>query len=279
MTDYNILNRVSFDDMRKSFKVSVQPFLVEGAGVLDLGGPSNVFWVKQVAWKYGYIDVGIPNAKQLRPLNKIKVSVDNILHNIDTALPQFTEPKPLVGKIHFQVFNTNLENNHKLEVEFFLDGVLVSPRPGQDPPSLKQMKGYVMMDSTSRGQMALDEDAADQLDETLTQLGFGALRDKLPGGLTGLKQLPESFQTAIIHSLINKGELPESMMPALMGGGMGMGINGAGAAPLALPDADPEKETSAFLGDLFALCPEDALKNSQLREIASAMVEKGWRRL
>jgi hypothetical protein len=275
MTDYNIHNRVSFDDMRKSFKVSVQPFIVEGGGVLDLGGPANVFWIKQVSWKYEYIDVGIPNAKQIRPINKIRVSVENVLNDVDTALPPFTEPKPVVGKVHFRVHNTNLQNNHKLEVEFFLDGVLVTPRPGQEPPTLKQMKGYVMLDQTSRGQIALDEDAADQLDQTLTQLGLGNLRDKLPGGLTALKQLPAPFQTAIIHGLISKGELPEAMMPSLMMAGMAPG----GTSQLALPDADPAKETSAFMGDLLAACPEDVLKTSQLKEIAAAMVEKGWRRV
>lgn len=280
MTDYNILNRATFDDMRKTFKVSVQPFIVEGGGVLDLGGPNNVFWIKSVSWKYQYIDVGIPSARRVRPINKIRVQVENLYNTpIDSALPPFTEPRPVVGKINFRVENTNLANNHKLEVEFYLDGVLVVPRPGVEPPTLKQMKGYIMLDESSRGQLAMDEDAADQLDELLTKSGLGSIRDSIPGGMGALKALPPALQNVVIQGLVSKGELPaELAMPMLGGpGGMGMG----GHTPLALPDADPEKETSAFLGDLLATCPEDCqenLKTSHLKQIAAAMVEKGWRR-
>ena len=280
MTDYNILNRASFDDMRKTFKVSVQPFIMEGGGVLDLGGPNNVFWIKNVSWKYQYIDVGIPTARRVRPINKIKVSVSNLFPQaIDTALPAFTEPKPLVGKIPFSVQNTNIANNHKLEVEFYLDGVLVIPRDSVEPPSLKEMKGYIMMDATDRGRIALDEAKADQLDELLVQSGLGSIRDAIPGGMAALKALPPSLQGVVLQGLVAEGKLPEYMaMPALGGGGFG----GVAMQPLALPDADPEKEKSAFLGDLLATIPDDChetLKTSHLKMIAVGMVEKGWRRV
>lgn len=287
MTDYNILNRASFDDKRKTYEVQLQPFILEGGGSFSLGGPNNVLWVKQVSWKYEYIDVGVPNARRVHPIEKIIVSVepgaiDPILEDVDSALPPFIEPKPVVGQIHFRVKNTNLANNHKLVVKFFVDGVLVKPRDGVEPPTIKQMKAYIMMDSTDRGKLAMDEAAADQLDETLTQMGFGSLRDSLPGGMAALKQLPPMMQNAVIQGLVAKGELPEfmaasAMMPALgLGGGVGQ------APPLALPDADPEKETSAFLGDLLATCPEEcqeSLKTSHLKHIAAAMVERGWRRI
>ena len=289
MTDFNILNRAKFNDMRKTFKVSLQPFLHQGGGILDLGGPNNVFWVKRVSWRYEYIDVGIPTARQIRPIKKIRVGVENLFQNssspdgmIDTALPPFIEPEPLVGKIHFRVENTNLANNHKLEVEFLLDGVLVVPRT-DEPPTLKQMKGYVMMDSTDRGRLAMDEDAADQLDELLVKSGFGSLRDVLPGGINGLKQLPPALQGPVLQSLAAKGDIPaEFVTPMLALGGAGAPPGMPGAPPLALPDADPEKETSAFLGDLLACCPDECqetLKTSHLRQIATAMVEKGWRRM
>lgn len=284
MTDYNILNRASFDDKRKTYEVQIQPFIVEGGGSFNLGGPNNVLWVKQVSWKYEYIDVGVPNARRVHPIEKIVVSVgggtEPILDMVDVALPPFTEPQPIVGQIQFRVRNTNLANNHKLVVKFFVDGVMVKPRDGVEPPTLKQMKAYIMMDSSDRGKLAMDEAAADQLDETLTQLGFGSLRDSLPGGMAALNQMPAFMQTAVIQGLVAKGELPEFMgaafMPALGAGGVSQ------APPLALPDADPEKEESAFLGDLLATCPEECqemLKTSHLKHIAAAMIERGWRRI
>lgn len=268
--------------MRKTFKVHVQPFIMQGGGVLDLGGPNNVFWIKSVSWKYQYIDVGIPTARRLNPIHKIRVSVENLFPQpIDTALPPFTEPHPVVGKINVQVENTNLANNHKLEVEFYLDGVLVVPKPGVEPPTLKQMKAYIMMDSTDRGKLAMDEAAADQLDELLTRSGLGSIRDSIPGGMAALKALPPALQGAVLHGLAAKGELPsEYMLPALGVGGMG--VMGGNSQPLALPDADPEKETSAFLGDLLATVPDECqetLRTSHLKHIAMAMVEKGWRRV
>ena len=82
----------------------------------------------------------------------------------------------------------------------------------------------------------------------------------------------------IIQGMAAKGELPDYMIPPNMPalGGMPGGAN----IPLALPDADPEKEQSAFMGDLLATSPDDCSFNKeQLKEIAQSMVEKGWRRV
>jgi hypothetical protein len=285
MTDYNILNRASFDDMRKTFKLSIQPFIVQGGGVLDLGGPDNVFWIKSVSWKYNYTDVNIPTATRTK-INKIKIAIENLFPQaIDTALPPFVEPRPMVGRIHFNVENTNVSNNHRLDIEFYLDGVLVVPRPGVEPPSLKEMKGYIMLDSTARGQEALKEAQGDKLDELLVQSGLGSLRDAIPGGgMSALLSLPPALQGAVLQGLAAKGDIPEFMIPSIMGAGAPLALGGSGfqQQPLALPDLDREKETSSFLGDLFATCPEecqDTLKPRHLKQIAVDMIEKGWRRV
>lgn len=276
MSDHNLLNLATFDDIQRSYTVSVQPFIVEGGGTLDLGGMNNVLWIKEITWEYRYLDVGVPNARRL-PVKPIEVYVADILNKATKFLPPFIEPRPVVGKVPFRVNNTNLSNNHKLEVEFHLRGVLVSPREGCEPLPLKKMKAYVMLDSSERGKLALEEASADQLDETLTQLGLGSLRD-LPGGLSAIKELPAPLQVAIFQGLAAKGELPEFVtvgMPALTGAANA-------TTPLALPDADPEKETSVFIGDLLAALPEelqDSFKMSQLKNIAEGMVEKGWRRV
>jgi len=274
MTDHNILNRGSFDDMQKSFTVTVQPFLREGGGTMDLGGMNNVFWIKNISWEYKYVDVGVPGARKI-PIQSIEVSVGDILKSAKRALPQFIEPRPIVAKIPFSVINTNLANNHKLEVTFFLDGVLVTPKPGADL-TLKQMKAYIMMDSTARGQLALDEAAADQLEETFLQLGMGSLRELIPGGMAGFKALPAPLQTAVLQGLAAKGNLPANfLIPALPN------LNqNSGRQPLALTDSEVQKEQSVFIGDIVASWPDGAnLSKDQLQKIANNMIEKGWRRV
>jgi hypothetical protein len=277
MSDYNLLNLASFDDIQRSYKINVPPFIVEGTGILNLGGMHNVFWIKEITWEYKYIDVGVPNARRL-PVKPIEVSVSDILQGATKPLPPFIEPRPIVSKIPFRVNNTNISNNHRLEVEFHLRGVLVSPREGREPLPLKKMKAYVMLDSSERGKLALGEAEADQLDETLIQLGLGSLRDTLPGGFNALKDLPPPLQVAVLQGMAAKGQLPEFVnlgIPALTGGA---NTN----PPLALPDADPQKETSAFIGDLLAALPEDfqdSFKTSHLKHVADEMIEKGWRRV
>jgi len=277
MNDHNILNAANFDDMQKTFTVQVQPFIHEGGGTLELGGQDNVFWIKHIGWEYKYIDVGYPNATR-KPIKKIEVSVADILHKATRALPPFTEPRFIVGSIPFRVINTNLDNNHKLQVDFHIRGVLVSPRPGCEPLPLKKQKGYVMMDSNQRGMLAMDEATTDQLEETFNHLGLGSLREALPGGISALKGLPGPIQNAVIAGLINKGELPNlgAMIP-------GMPSFGAppSETPLALPDADPAKESSAFVGDMLNACPDECQDAviKHLKNIAEVMIEKGWRRV
>ena len=273
MSDYNILNVATFDDIQKQFIVSVQPFLHEGQGQMDLGGPNNVFWVRQIEWASNYIDVGVPNAREsvLKPLI---VSVADILQEVKRALPPFIEPRPLIGSISFKIINTNISNNHKLEVEFRLRGVLVSPRPGCEPLPLKVMKAYVMMDSTSRGKLAMQEAAVDRLEETLADLGMGSLRESLPGGLSALKDLPLPLQQAVIQGLISKGELPESMSP--------VPSLPSGNQRLALTDmeVDSDREESTFIGDFLETSSEEAsISVEHLKRVAKCMIDKGWRRV
>jgi len=278
MDDFDILNRASFDDTQKTYTVTVPPCIIEGTGTLDLGGPTNVFWIKHVGWKYDYIDVNFPGAR-VTTIKRIKVSVGDVLQDADRALPPFEQPKAHVGKINFKVVNTNLENNHKLVVEFFIRGVLVKPKPGTEPLPLKMMLAYIMMDPTSRGRLALQEAAADELNQTLTQLGLGSIRDILPKGLSAISSLPPPIQMMVLQGLASKGQLPESVASSFLPM-LGGGINQNSKAPLALPDLDPDKEESAFMGDFLATIPDDFdVKREHLRRIAEAMIERGWRRI
>ena len=272
MSDYNILNVATFDDIQKQFSVFVQPFLHEGQGQMDLGGPNNVFWVKQIEWASNYIDVGVPNAREIS-LKPVIVSVADILKEARRALPPFIEPRPLISSIPFRIINTNLSNNHKLEVEFRLRGVLVSPRPGCQPLPFKVMKAYVMMDSTERGKLAMQEAAVDRLEETLADLGMGSLRESLPGGLSALKELPLPLQQAVIQGLVSKGELPEAMLPAAL-------PSGNRQLALQITEVDSDREESTFIGDFLETSSEKSpILMEHLRKIAKCMIDKGWRRV
>ena len=282
----NILNSATFDDKQLKFVVSVQPYQVEGYGELNLRGMNNVLWVKHVGWKYVYKDVGagtinVPTDARGNPLppKPIEVSVESLFDREEEALPPFIQPKPVVGKVNFKVRNTNVNNNMKLEVTFYITGVLVSPRPGAEPPTTKQMLGYIMMDASTRGKLALEEAEADLLDETLTKMGLGSLRDAIPGGFGALKALPEPMQQVITHALISDGKLPSAFgegMPAF-----GASNNQNALKALAM-DSDPDREISVFIGDLLEASPEeceDIMTRKILKQLARSMVEKGWRRI
>lgn len=276
MSDHNILNSATFDDKQLRHEVVVQPFIRENNNILPLGGENVVFWVKRITWSFKYRDVGLPNATQIAR-NKIIVSVGDIIENAEDPYPAFIQPKPIQAEIPFKVINTNQENNHQLRVTFYLDGVLVKPRPGAESLPLKKMLAFIMMDSTDRGKYALDEAATDQLEATFAELGLGSLRESIPGGLSALKSLPPALQNHVIAAIAAKNgssvDLLGGMMPSLGGGTQ---INPA----LALPESDPLKEESSFIGDLLAVCPDEIdLSKHTLKTIAGAMIERGWRKV
>jgi len=270
--DYNILNRASFDDKQLRYTLKVQPFIHEGHGTLDLKGSGNVLWIKQITWQFKYVDVGMRGAVRRQP-KPIQVTVADILDNDEAPYPPFTQPKPVVGKVPFRVINTNLDNNHQLVVTFNINGVLVKPKPDAQI-TLKEMLAYIMMSENSRGELAMAEAVADKMDETFTQLGLGGLRDKLPGGLGALTSLPEPMQRLVLNAMAANGDI---QMPALMG------QPGMGAAPaLALPDADPEKEFSSFLGDIISSMDSEVMRSipmDALKTLSRTMIDKGWRKL
>jgi len=272
MSDFNMLNRATFDDKQVRHKIIVQPFQYENAGVLDLGGMNNVLWIKHIKWLYEYKDVQVPNAVKT-PVKPIRVTVADILQDEDRAYPPFSRPKPVVGKVPFKVINTNIENNHQLIVTFLIDGILVTPKEGSfDPVTLKEMMAWIMMGSEEQGRLAMAEAVTDKLDAKFAQLGLGSLREKFPSGLGALNALPVPMQTIVLQAMAQNGELP----PALMGMAQGPSNN---TLQLAM-DADPAKETSAFIGDLIATCPDEiSIPKKELQEIAGAMIERGWRKV
>jgi len=272
MSDFNILNRATFDDKQLRIKVIVQPFQYENSGTLDLGGITNVLWVRHIKWLYEYKDVQVPNARKT-PVKPIKVTVADILKDDDRAYPPFNQPKPVVGKVPLKVINTNIENNHQLIVTFHIDGILVTPKDGpHEAITLKEMMAYIMMGPEEQGRLAMAEAVTDKLDAKFTQLGLGSLREKFPGGLGALTSLPGPIQNVVLQAMAQNGDLPLSLM--------GM-IQAPANNPLQLAmDADPVKEVSAFIGDLIATCPDEiSIPKKELQEIASAMIERGWRKV
>jgi len=239
--------------------------------MLDLGGATNVLWIKHIKWVYEYKDVQVPNARKT-PVKPIQVTVADILDNDDRAYPPFKQPKPVVGMVPLKVINTNIENNHQLIVTFHIDGILVTPKEGpHDPITLKEMMAYIMMGAEEQGRLAMAEAVTDKLDEKFAQLGLGSLREKFPSGLGAISALPAPMQTMVLQAMAQNGDIPMSL--------------GMAAPPSNNPlqlamDADPEKEESAFIGDMIATCPDDNdMSKKLLQEMAKAMIERGWRKV
>lgn len=281
----DILNRASFDDREIRHKVTLTPHIYQGSSIFDLGGQDNVFWVKQITWRPAYVDVGLPRATKSAP-NPIEVSVgrggEYILQKERKPFPPFTNPKPLISKIEFEVINTNLSNNHQLVCEFFLTGVLVTPKPGAEPLSFKEMLGYIMMDETKRGELALQEAQTDRLEEYLSTKGLGSLREALPPGWSSLNSLPAIVQQALLAGIApNSNLLGNSLTNVANPLGIPMRGEDTSAPVLSLPmNSDPEKEKSTFLGDLVSGCPDDCqISKEHLRKISEYMVQNGWRKL
>ena len=71
------------------------------------------------------------------------------------------------------------------------------------------------------------------------------------------------------------------MSPMMNIAALGVGRMPNGSTPLALPEVDSAKESSAFIGDFIAASPDELqqLSREQLRKLAESMIEKGWRRV
>jgi hypothetical protein len=274
--DFNILNRASFDNRPITIDLRVAPTVYEGSRAKTLG--ESVYWVRSVDWKFGYFDVGMFGSKEI-PLQKLKITIGGgvekpLLELAEDPLRNLSPPIPITGRIDCAVQNTNIGNNHELRIKFVLHGVLVTPKPGQDPLTLKQMLGYIMMDDAKRGELAFAEAVVDSLDEKMVDMGMDSLRSSLPHGLGAIKALPEPLQKIFL----------QNANPALLG--LDSGNPQDPAAPIHaltlkehlehLPLVDSEKEKSTFLGDLLTACSD--LTPEQLKAISDEMVDKGWRR-
>lgn len=277
MTDFNILNRAVFDDKQIRHEIQMPPHLYEQEHTLEIG-KGNVYWIRSIRWKFGYFDVGLPTARRIE-LKPIKVSVGSgttsILKNDTQPYPNFVQPKPVSDKIEFRVVNENLGNNHALKVEFYLDGVLVSPKPGQSLLTYKEMLGYIMLGADKKGELAMHEASVDLLDEKMKELGIPSIREQLPMGLGGLAGLPNSLKAL----MLNKGS---TMDPSLA---LALGLDKSSEQPkvLSLPyDKDGKKDRSSFIGDLMFACPSNCkefLTQENLQIITDYMIDQGWRKI
>lgn len=270
--DFNILNRASFDNRPITIDLRVQPTVYEGSRAKMLG--ESVYWVRSVDWKFGYFDVGMFGSKEI-PLKKLKMTIGGgvekpLLELSEDPLSNLSPPIPITGRIDVAVQNTNIGNNHELRVKFVLHGVLVTPKSGQEPLTLKQMLGYILMDDSKRGELAFAEAVVDSLDEKMIEMGMDSIRSSLPNGLGAIKALPEPLQRIFL----------QNANPALLGLVDNQSPAGQPLPALTLkeqlPLIDEDKEKSTFLGDLLTACSD--LTPDQLKAISDEMVEKGWRR-
>lgn len=269
LVDFNILNRATFDTRPIKQTIRVGPTLFEGSGAYNLG--SSVFWIKNIGWKFGYFDVGMYGAKKT-PIKPVQVTIgggtEPIMVDSTEPFPPFSIPKPIATRIDFSVKNTNLGNNHQLVVEFILQGVLVTPKPGvTEPLTLKEQLGYIMSSDSRKGELAMAEAAVDALEEKMASMGMESIRSKLPQGLGILKALPPSLQQIVVKQM--NGEQLQALPSAEEKAIQQLTMNN-----------DPERDKSAFIGDLITILPEDcALSKEQLKALADSMIQQGWRRV
>ena len=272
MIDFNILNRAVFDDKQIRHQVIMAPHLYEGGNSIEIG-PDSVYWVKHIDWKFGYFDVNMPLAKEIK-VKPIEVWVNDILKGDTTPYPPFVSPKPVKNHINFRVKNNTLGNNMQLKVEFFLTGVLVRPKEGAEMPSLKEQLGYIMLSEEKKGELAMAEAAIDLVDEKMLSAGMETIRSKFPQGLGMLTALPKPLQNLLLSASIPG--LVDEDRPRQIGGS-----SRNEQLKLAM-DADPQKEKSAFMGDMMAGCPttcQGLLNKESLQTIAEFMIQNGWRKI
>jgi hypothetical protein len=174
------------------------------------------------------------------PKIPVKVSIPDILSDT-TSSPHTFSPARFLRQNYTLVLCNSSDIN--VVVHFTLKGTLVTPKDGA-VISDKEILGYSLLDDNYKGMLALGESVVDGLE---AKLGVDLRQQKaLPG------QLPQTSR-----------QLP-------------------GQTTKALTDSEYSKEVliSLLIGDLIIL--QDGLNSkidtSELRNLASLLVEKGWRR-
>jgi len=112
------------------FEISmkIQPFIYKGYGFVVFDDPLQEFVIDQVSWKFDYFDVGIPGAR-LTKLKCVKVTLGNFLIDAEKA-SEMKGPQKIIGTVPIIIENTNIVNNHQLQVTLFLHG--------KNPPQLRK---------------------------------------------------------------------------------------------------------------------------------------------
>lgn len=272
MTDFNILNRASFDDQQIRFEIQMPPHLYEINRTLELGAGTS-YWVNGITWKATYYPSGLNPVKvPIKPPTITVTSIDgtSILKEVSEPYPRFKQPKPIADKINFIVKNNTLANNMMLKMEFYLEGTLVKPKPGTSI-SYKEILAYLLMDESTKGKLAMEEAMIDHLDDKLISMGQESIRSKLPQGLGSLSMLPDNLKTLF---------LGDSRMMQMLGVPMPALQESTKAQKLLeISNADPVKEKSAFIGDMLSSLPDGVnLGKEIIQTIADHMIGSGWRK-
>jgi hypothetical protein len=238
MYDFNILNRADFS--KHSFSKTV----VCRAGdqtynKIDFQ-PGELFCLLKVSWKYEVKTVtdnyGWPKA----PLN---ISIQDAFTS-ETSSPQiFSPPKIIREKLEINIINPS-----PLEVVLHLKcfGTLVAPK-ANEILSDKEILGYVLLDDSQKGMLALSETIVDNLEE---RLGVD-LRKSLPAGQAGsLESIPKLLQTGAVKALPGSDQN--------------------------LQEKTDEDLKSLLIGDLVVA--QTSLALDEITKLAEILIQKNWKK-
>lgn len=242
MMDFNILNRATFEETTLKFPITCPRGIVTAHKISLDGG---YFCLKYMEWRYGVAGGQKDDDGYGWPKVPMQISVNNAI-NAKTESPViFSPPTILRDEITIQINNPSAL---AVTVHLIMRGVKVSPTDGSPILSDKEILGYSLLDDTQKGMLALQEAAADRLDEHLKQLGFDT-----------------NFRTLALGGHFSGEDLKALTMQT---------------TGVAEESKSTEELTSLLVGDLvkFKLNSNSTISLEEIQSLASFLLERSWRK-
>jgi len=255
MLDYNILNRASFEKISFEELIKISPGFTKHH-VKQF--PDQIFCAKSFKWSYGVS----PNegGSYGWPKCPLQISITNIINNRIESPLNISPPILLRNQIEFSVYNPA---SIYVTIHMSCDGILVTPKDSTIIITDKEIFGYILLDDSQKGMLALSEAAVDRLDEALG----GSLRKQLLGGQLGpmFELLPDKEKLKAIKQMTNSNQISEladeknNEMKQLK---------------------DDESLVALLIGDLIMLQSKYNfdLNVDEIQELARLLITKGWQR-
>jgi len=217
------------------------------------------FWIQKASWEYSTPATQIGSYGW--PKKPLRLTINSVVTDQISSPLTFAAPRPCYGEIKATAKN---DSDVSVLLHLSLDGISVTTKPNSGITE-KEILGYLLLDDSQKGMLALTESVVDRWDEEFKKMG-GSLRERLPGGQAGfflesLSKDPQQFQKFLA---LQETELKLSQ----------------NSEEVVMADFDENKETaiSSFIGDLVLACRKSGVKVDldQVEAISTFMVTKGW---